>query len=148
MTGMLRVVLQELSQIQGLSLISCKEALQCTMLEKMLNIRTVILHDITIKGFCTKNLTQLKFFYWGKSQVARDVRVPFQMCKLRKLEMIILRASEIDLGMKVQRSGSSKCTTHRYNSGISMHKSYVLCAKVSSALGKIFMQLRTATDGS
>lgn len=96
--------MQELSQIQGLSLINCKEALQGTILEKMSNIRTVILHDVNIKGFCTKNLTQLRFFYWGKSQVARDVRIPFQMGKLRKLEMIILRASEIDLGMKVRRS--------------------------------------------
>ncbi|XP_024397252.1 uncharacterized protein [Physcomitrium patens] len=90
----------ELSQIQGLSLISCKEALQGTMLEKMLNVRTIILHDVNIKGFCTKNLNQLQVFYWGKSQIARDVRIPFQLCKMRKLEMVILRATEIDLGIK------------------------------------------------
>lgn len=74
------------------------------MLEKMLNVRTIILHDVNIKGFCTKNLNQLQVFYWGKSQIARDVRIPFQLCKMRKLEMVILRATEIDLGIKVFRA--------------------------------------------
>lgn len=90
----------ELSHIQGLSLINCKEALQGTILEKMSNVRIIILHDVNIKGFCTKNLNQLQFFYWGKSQIGRDIRIPFQLCKLRKLEMTILRATEIDLAMK------------------------------------------------
>lgn len=115
MVATLGLDVQELSLIQGLSLINCKEALQGTILEKMLNIRTVILHDVNIKGFCTKNLTQLQFFYWGKSQVARDVRIPFQLGKLRKLEMIVFRASEIDLSMKVRRSDSSNFPTHDAN---------------------------------
>ncbi|KAH8966401.1 hypothetical protein BDL97_03G023600 [Sphagnum fallax] len=91
----------EPSQIQGLSLISCKEALQGSMLERMLGLRILILHDTLIKGYCTKVLSQLQFFYWGKSLVARDVRVPFQMGRLRKLETLILRANEIDLAMKL-----------------------------------------------
>jgi hypothetical protein len=103
-----------LTQIQGLSLITCKEALQGTMLEKMLNIRTLILHDITIKGFCTKILTQLQFFYWGKSQVARDVRIPFQMGRLKKLEMVILRAAEIDLAIKVRVRSFSIHTPYKF----------------------------------
>jgi hypothetical protein len=71
------------------------------MLERMLGLRILILHDTLIKGYCTKVLSQLQFFYWGKSLVARDVRVPFQMGRLRKLETLILRANEIDLAMKV-----------------------------------------------
>jgi hypothetical protein len=100
---LLRVLflVQELSQIQGLSLISCKEPLQGSMLEKMIGLRVLILHDTLIKGYCTKVLSQLQFFYWGKNLVARDVRVPFQMGRLRKLETLILRANDIDLAMKV-----------------------------------------------
>ena len=66
-----------------------------------MSLRILLLQDTSIKGYCTKTLHQLRFFYWGKSQIARDVRIPFQMSRLRKLEMVILRASEIDLAMKV-----------------------------------------------
>ncbi len=93
--------LQELSQVQGLSLINCKEPLQGTMLEKMQDLRIIILHNIAIKGFCSKALNQVQFLYWGKSHVSQEVRLPFQIGKLRKLEMMILRAHEIDLLMKV-----------------------------------------------
>jgi len=92
---------QELSNIQGLSLISCKEALQGMMLEKMQGARVLILHDTGVKGYCNKPLSQLQFFYWGRSKVAPDVRIPFQMERLCKLEMVILRAAEIDLTIKV-----------------------------------------------
>lgn len=90
----------ELSALQGLSLISCKEPLQGTMLEKMQGARILILHDTGVKGYCTKPLNQLQFFYWGRSKVAPDVRIPFQMERLKKLEMCILRAAEIDLTIK------------------------------------------------
>jgi hypothetical protein len=90
----------ELKNIQGLSLISCKEPLQGTMLEKMQGARVLILHDTGVKGYCNKPLSQLQFFYWGRSKVAPDVRIPFQMERLRKLEMVILRAAEIDLTIK------------------------------------------------
>jgi len=90
----------ELSQVQGLSLINCKEPLQGTMLEKMQDLRIIILHNIAIKGFCSKALNQVQFLYWGKSHVSQEVRLPFQIGKLRKLEMMILRAHEIDLLMK------------------------------------------------
>jgi Leucine-rich repeat (LRR) protein len=90
----------ELSQVQGLSLINCKEPLQGAMLEKMQDLRVLILQNIAIKGFCSKALNQLQFLYWGKTQVSREVRLPFQIGKLRKLEMMILCAHEIDLLMK------------------------------------------------
>ncbi len=87
--------------MQGLSLINCKEPLQGAMLEKMQDLRVLILQNIAIKGFCSKALNQLQFLYWGKTQVSREVRLPFQIGKLRKLEMMILCAHEIDLLMKV-----------------------------------------------
>jgi len=87
--------------VQGLSLINCKEPLQGAMLEKMQDLRVLILQNIAIKGFCSKALNQLQFLYWGKTQVSREVRLPFQIGKLRKLEMMILCAHEIDLLMKV-----------------------------------------------
>lgn len=90
----------ELSALQGLSLISCKEPLQGTMLEKMQGARILILHDTGVKGYCTKPLNQLQFLYWGRSRVAPDVRIPFQMERLKRLEMCILRAAEIDLTIK------------------------------------------------
>ncbi|CAK9200856.1 unnamed protein product [Sphagnum troendelagicum] len=90
----------ELNQVQGLSLINCKEPLQGAMLEKMQDLRVLILQNIAIKGFCSKALNQLQFLYWGKTQVSREVRLPFQIGKLRKLEMMILCAHEIDLLMK------------------------------------------------
>jgi hypothetical protein len=71
------------------------------MLEKMQGARVLILHDTGVKGYCNKPLSQLQFFYWGRSKVAPDVRIPFQMERLRKLEMVILRAAEIDLTIKV-----------------------------------------------
>lgn len=86
------------------------------MLEKMQGARILILHDTGVKGYCTKPLNQLQFFYWGRSRVAPDVRIPFQMERLKKLEMCILRAAEIDLTIKVcyssllnvvKRNGSS-----------------------------------------
>lgn len=71
------------------------------MLEKMQGARILILHDTGVKGYCTKPLNQLQFLYWGRSKVAPDVRIPFQMERLKRLEMCILRAAEIDLTIKV-----------------------------------------------
>jgi hypothetical protein len=74
------------------------------MLEKMQGARILILHDTGVKGYCTKPLNQLQFLYWGRSRVAPDVRIPFQMERLKRLEMCILRAAEIDLTIKVRWS--------------------------------------------
>ncbi|KAG6552854.1 hypothetical protein Mapa_005509 [Marchantia paleacea] len=90
----------ELSNIKGLSLLSCKEALQGHMLERMSNLRLLILHDTGVRGYCTKALSQLQFFYWGRSQPASEVKIPFQMNRMKKLEVVILRAHEIDLNLK------------------------------------------------
>nr|QFS19073.1 putative leucine-rich repeat-containing protein TAO1 [Apopellia endiviifolia (species B)] len=90
----------ELSNIQGLSLLSCKEAVQGHMLEKMQNLRLLVLHDTGVRGHCTKVLNNLQFFYWGRSQPSSEVKIPFQMNRMRKLEVLILRAHEIDLNLK------------------------------------------------
>lgn len=71
------------------------------MLEKMHNLRLLVLHDTGIRGYCTKALNNLQFFYWGRSQPSSEVKIPFQMNRMKKLEMLILRAHEIDLNLKV-----------------------------------------------
>ncbi|CAM6104349.1 unnamed protein product [Calypogeia fissa] len=90
----------ELSNIQGLSILSCKEAVQGQMLEKMDSLRLLVLHDTGIRGHCTKVLHNLQFFYWGRSQPSSEVKIPFQMNRMKRLEVLILRAHEIDLNLK------------------------------------------------
>lgn len=72
------------------------------MLEKMHSLRLLVLHDTGIRGHCTKVLHNLQFFYWGRSQPSSEVKIPFQMNRMKRLEVLILRAHEIDLNLKVR----------------------------------------------